>query len=386
MKNIKRKHLKLRNLLKKRDENLFDYFYNPPGSVPGTLRIEADAAPPEIELIDYDVDKVVRLANLTPQECKNHLETESVSWVDVSGLGNKELLQELGIVFNLHPLILEDIVNVPQRPKIETYPNQLVIITQMVMLKEQEKGFHLEQVSLVLGKEFLLSVQEEPELDCLDPVRNRIEYNKGRIRHKDADYLAYALWDAIVDGFFPVLEVYGERIADLEDELISDPTNESLGEIYQIRRELLALRRAIWPQREAMNILLRGESPLFGADAQIYLRDCYSHTIQIIDIIETYRELASGLMDVYLSAVSNKMNEIMKLLTIISTIFIPLTFIVGVYGMNFNPETSAMNMPELNWAWGYPVVWLVMILITVVLVYFFWRQGWFKNIGASKRI
>lgn len=359
------------------EEDLFDYAYEQPGSIPGTLNIEEDAKPSEITLIDYSDDYANYLNNLTPEDCGNHLDTKSVSWVDVQGLGSADILQRIGTVFNLHPLILEDVVNVPQRPKVEDYPDQLVIITQMAIPKAKGEGFGLEQVSIVVGKCYLLTLQEEPEKDCFDPVRRRIRFKKGNIRTQGTDYLAYALWDAIIDGFFPILEAYGERIEGLEDEVIFNPTEQTLGKIYQIKRELLALRRAIWPQRTAINVLIRDGSGLIGDEVSIYLRDCYDHIIQIIDVIETYRELASSLTDVYLSAVSNKMNEIMKLLTVISTIFIPLTFIAGIYGMNFNTEVSQWNMPELNWYLGYPLCLTLMIAIATSLCFFFWRKGWF---------
>ncbi len=365
-------------------KNLFQSFYNPQGSAPGTLQIAANAKPPQIVLIDYNQEQVIRQANITPEACAAYLDTESVSWIDVAGLGSEEILQQLGKVFGLHPLVLEDVVNVPQRAKVEDYQDQLVIITQMVVPKENTAGFWQEQVSLILGKYYVLTIQQEPLSDCFNPIRNRIRYQNGIIRQRGADYLAYALWDAIIDGYFPILEDYGERMEALEEEVILNPTRMTLAKIYQMRRELLALRRAIWPQRDAINVLLRDESPLISENVKIYLRDCYDHTVQIIDLIESYRELASGLMDVYLSAVGNRMNEIMKLLTTISTIFIPLTFVVGVYGMNFNPEASPWNMPELNWYWGYPTVWLVMLTISAVLIYFFWRRGWFKNISALR--
>ncbi|MGK7876245.1 MAG: magnesium/cobalt transporter CorA [Xenococcaceae cyanobacterium] len=379
---MKERRFQFRSLVsqtEEKEEDLFDYFYDRPGSMPGTLSIEDNAAPSGIVLIDYNENKAVRVAHLTLEACAPYLDTESVSWVDLSGLGSEDILNQLGQVFELHPLVLEDVVNVPQRPKLETYKDQLVIITQMVMLKETGEGFWIEQVSFVLGKHYLLTVQEEPKRDCFQSVRDRIRHNKGIIRQCGTDYLAYALWDAIIDGFFPVLEACGERIEELEDEVVHNPTHQTLAKIYQIKRELLALRRAIWPQRDAINALIRDGSSLIGADVFRYLRDCSDHAVQIIDVVETYRELASGLMDVYLSAVSNKMNEIVKILTVISTIFIPLTFVAGIYGMNFNPEASPLNMPELNWYWGYPVCWAVMMAIAASLVYFFWQRGWFKQ-------
>jgi magnesium transporter len=227
-------------------------------------------------------------------------------------------------------------------------------------------------------------VQEEPERDCFDPVRDRLRRNRGIIRQQQQDYLTYALWDAVIDGYFPILEAYGEKIELLEDEVIQKPNNRTLGEIYRIRRELLALRRGIWSQRDALNTLLREGHPFISERIQPYLRDCYDHTVQIIDTIETYRELASGLIDIYLSAVNNKMNEVMKLLTVVSSIFIPLTFIAGVYGMNFNPSSSPWNMPELNWYWGYPVCLGIMLAIALVLIIYFWQKGWLRNTSGLK--
>lgn len=370
-------------VLSPEEEDLFDYAYEQPGSIPGTLRIEDDAEIPDIVLIDYSSDRANHATNLTPEACSKYLQTESVSWVDVKGLGSENILQRLGKVFNLHPLVLEDIVNVPQRPKVEDYLQQLVVITQMVVPKTSGKGFSLEQVSLVVGKNYVLTVQEYPEKDCLKPVRRRIKFNKGSIRDMGADYLAYALWDAIIDGYFPVLEIYGEKIEDLEDEVIFNPSNQSLAKVYQIKRELLALRRAIWPQRNALNTLIRDGSSVIDPEILVFLRDCYDHTVQIIDIIETYRELASSLTDIYLSAISNKMNEVMKLLTVISSIFIPLTFIAGIYGMNFDPDVSPFNMPELEWYWGYPFCWALMLTTAGGLIFYFWHKGWFENFSNT---
>ena len=365
------------------EHDYFDYFYDEPGTTPGTLNIEVDAPPAPIILIDYNEPKAIRIRIENPLDCASYLDSDSVSWVDVQGLGNHQMWEQLASVFNLHPLVLEDVVNVPQRPKVEDYSNQLVLIVLMIMAKEQGGGFYTEQVSFVLGKHYLLTVQEEPERDSFGPVRDRIRSAKGQVRNHGADYLAYALLDSIIDGFFPVLEDYEERIEALEDEVVVNPTRQTLEKIYQIRRELLSLRRAIWPLRSAINTLLRGTNDLISPDVMIYFRDCYDHVIQVLDILETYRELTSGLMDVYLSSVSNKMNEVMKLLTVISTIFIPLTFVAGVYGMNFNTDVSRWNMPELNWYWGYPICWAGMIAIALGLVAFFWRRGWFENFSST---
>jgi magnesium transporter len=369
------------------DDSFVDYFYDDQATMPGTLDLKVDAPPPTIVLIDYNESKATRVKIRKPEACASYLDTASVSWIDVLGLGNQDTWRGLGKVFNLHPLTQEDVVNVPQRPKVEDYENQLVIIAWMVMLNPDSDSdtFYKEQVSLILGKHYLLTVQEEPKYDCFGAVRDRIRTNKGIIRKQGVDYLAYSLLDAIIDGFFPVLEEYGERIDELEDEVVVNPTRTTLEKIYKIRRELLTLRRAIWPQRDAINALIRDGSNLISPDVRIYLRDCYDHTVQVMDMVETYRELTSGLMDVYLSSVGNKMNEIMKLLTVISSIFIPLTFIAGVYGMNFNTEKSPWNMPELNWYWGYPLCLALMVAIAGGLVFFFWRRGWFENFSSVKK-
>lgn len=353
-------------------------FYHQRGSIPGTIIVDQNAPPPRIFLIDYNQTEILHKEFETPEECTAYIEKESVSWVDVQGLGNVDILQRLGKVFDLHPLVLEDVVNVAERPKLEDYEEQLLIIARMVVPKEKICGFYSEQVSFVLDKNYLLTVQEEQQHDCFEGVRSRICYNKGIIRKHGADYLAYALLDAVVDGFFPVLERYGERLEELEEEVMFNPDRQTLQKIYQIRRELLQLRRAIWPQRDVINSLIRDGYELISEEVRIYLRDCYDHTVQVMDMVETYRELASGLMDVYLSAVNNKMNEVMKLLTVVSTIFIPLTFVAGVYGMNFE------HMPELKFPWGYPICLAAMVAIAVGLLFLFWRRGWLENSSTIK--
>ena len=370
---------KIRRVSKMINKSHDKEFFQQAGTPPGTIIVDENAEQPIIFLIDYNQTDLIRKQISYPEECINYLDTESVSWVDVQGLGNKDILHRLGQSFDLHPLVLEDIVNMVERPKIEDYEDQLVIIAHMVVPNNNNGSFYSEQVSLVLGKYYVLTVQEEPEHDCFDGVRMRIDKGKGIIRRQGSDYLAYSLLDAIIDGFFPVLELYGERIDELEEEVIVNPNQKTLQKIYQVRRELLQLRRAIWPQRDAINSLIRDGSELISDDVRIYLRDCYDHAVQVMDIVETYRELVAGLMDVYLSAISNKMNEIMKLLTVVSSIFIPLTFIAGVYGMNFNTEKSPHNMPELNWYWGYPLCLGLMALVAISLLYFFWRRGWLTN-------
>lgn len=355
------------------------YFYDRPGTTPGQLHVREDAPPADLVLIDYDRARSTRVSITDPLAITDYLKTHTVSWIDVLGLGNLATWETLTPIFNLHRMLVEDVVNVPQRPKVEHYQDQLLIVAIMVVLNPAKTGFIKEQVSLVLGKNYLLTVQEEPEEDCFHGVRQRIDLDRGIIRQQGADYLAYCLLDAIVDGFFPVLEYYGELIEELEDEVIISPSRSTLAKIHSIRRELLTIRRAIWPQRDAINSLIRDGSDLITSEVQVYLRDCYDHTVQVMDMVETYRELATGLMDVYLSSVNNKMNEIMKLLTVVSAIFIPLTFIAGVYGMNFNREKSPLNMPELDWYWGYPACLTLMLTTAGGLVFFFWKRGWFKS-------
>jgi magnesium transporter len=362
-----------------------DYFYDQPGVTPGQLNLSHDAAPAKLAVIDYSPD-TLDVHNTTPtKDTAHYLKANSVSWLDFLGLGNQQTWKELSQTFNFHQMLVEDVVNIPQRPKIEHYQDQLLIVTWMVTLPPANVGgFIKEQVSLILGHNYLLTVQEEPDHDCFEGVRDRIKNGQGAIRQHGADYLAYALLDAIIDGFFPVLEYYGELIEELEDEVVTRPNKQTLAKIYQIRRDLLTLRRAIWPQRDAINRLIRDGSEFISDEVKVYLRDCYDHTVQVMDMVETYRELAGGLMDVYLSSVGNKMNEIMKLLTVISSIFIPLTFIAGVYGMNFSAEKSPLNMPELSWYWGYPACLCLMGMTAVSLVIYFWRQGWFENVSGVK--
>jgi magnesium transporter len=356
-----------------------DYFYNRPGVSPGELSLAADAVPAALLVTDYNVQNISQHHLTNPDEAAQYLNDNSTSWIDLSGLGNKDTWQSLSKTFHLHPLLVEDVVNVPQRPKIEHYTDHLLMVCWMVTPEQSLSGFRKEQVSIILGKHYLITAQEEPNHDCFHGVRDRLDHGRGTIRQRGADYLAYALLDAIIDGFFPVLEYYGELIEALEDEVITNPSKQTLERIYRVRRDLLTLRRAIWPQRDAISKLMRDDSEWIGAEVEIYLRDCYDHAVQVMDMVETYRELATGLMDVYLSSVSNKMNEVMKLLTVISAIFIPLTFVAGVYGMNFNAEKSPFNMPELGWYWGYPACLLLMVVIASSLSFLFWRRGWFQR-------
>lgn len=366
-------------------DGLFEYSYSPPGALPGTLRIPPDALPTELFLIDYGPDAVHAATIDHPEECSALGLSDSVTWLDARGLGTEQTLIDMGQTFDLHPLLLEDIVNVPHRPKIDFYDDKILVIMQMVRPKPTGTGVSSEQVSFVLGKGFLITFQEEPEWDSFGPVRDRIRRGTGIIRRQNVDYLTYALLDTIVDSFFPVLEVIGETLEDLEEEVVANPTSATIEKIHRMRRGLMKLRRYIWPQRSVINSLIRDSDELISQEVRVYLQDVYDHIVQVVDIIENYREIASSLMDVYLSSINNRMNEVMKLLTVISSIFIPLTFIAGVYGMNFDTEASPFNMPELGWYWGYVACLGVMGAIAVLQIYFFWKRGWFDNFSATKR-
>ena len=292
-----------------------------------------------------------------------------VTWLDIDGVHQADLLEAVGTHANLHPLVMEDIHNTYQRPKAEDYEDYLYIVLKMISWNEETKEVQAEQVSLILGKSYVISFKEDPG-DIFDPVRLRLRESKGRIRKLGADYLAYSLLDQVVDHYFLVLENLGEQIEDLEEKLVTNPDSSTLQTIHHLKRELIFLRKSVWPLREAISSLERSESPLFQPETLVYMRDVYDHTIQVIDTIETFRDMVSGMLDIYLSSVSNRMNEVMKVLTIIATIFIPLTFIAGVYGMNF------VNMPELQWPWGYFMVWGVMIVIVIAMIIYFKRKKW----------
>jgi magnesium transporter len=300
----------------------------------------------------------------------------AVLWVNVEGLADIELIRRLGEHFGLHRLALEDVVNVHQRPKVEEYGDHIFIVTRMLPAEQEEgEGPVTEQISLFLGDGFLLTFQERAG-DPFNMVRERLRGHRGQIRGAKADYLTYALLDAVIDNYFPMLERYGEKLEQLEDAVMEQADHRQTARIHAMKRDLLALRRSIWPQREMINSLVRDSSPLINEQTRIYLRDCYDHTIQLMDLVETYREIASGLVDVHLSSISTRMNEIMKVLTIIATIFIPLGFIASLYGMNFDTRVSPWNMPELEWVFGYPYALGLMAAVAFGLLYYFWRKGW----------
>ncbi|HUU96435.1 MAG TPA: magnesium/cobalt transporter CorA [Phycisphaerae bacterium] len=348
------------------------------GARPGTLVIDSHAQKPTIRVIEYTPDRVQEREVTDVEQLRESLQDGAVTWIDVQGLGDEKILRSLGEIFGLHPLALEDVVNVPQRPKIEPYDQHLLCVTRMATLCDTH-AIETEQISLLIGRSYLVTFQERHG-DVLDPVRARIRQGKGLIRKAGPDYLGYAIIDAVIDGYYPIMEAFGEHLESLEDEIVADPRPAILQAVHHVKRELLAIRRAIWPQREAVNALIRDDSPFVTDAVRVYLRDCYDHCVQIMDVVETYRELAGGLMDVYLSSVGNRQNEVMKVLTIMASIFIPLTFMAGVYGMNFE------NMPELHAAWGYPMLLAAMIAVAVALLIYFRHKGWFGTRPGGRKV
>jgi len=344
---------------------------NKAGLPPGTLVHigERKAEETKITIIDYDEAQSQEKEVKTIEECFPFKDTPTVSWINIDGLHEVDIIEKLGRHFDLHPLILEDIVNTEQRPKMEDFGSYVFIALKMLDYVQEENEISSEQVSLVLGSNFVISFQER-EGDVFNPIRERIKKGKGRIRKMGADYLAYALVDSIIDNYFALLERLGEGIEDAEEELVKMPTSETLQSIHKLKREMIFLRKSVWPLREVVSGLERGETPLVHESTRVYLRDVYDHTIQVIDNVENFRDMVSGMLDIYLSSVSNRMNEVMKVLTIFASIFIPLTFIAGVYGMNF------AFMPELGWRWSYPAVLVVMALAAAALLVYFRRKRW----------
>jgi magnesium transporter len=340
------------------------------GAAPGTLIHigEKHGIEAQIQVIEYDQDHLKEQQLKDASALRSFKEGPTVSWINVDGVHDISMVEALGESLGLHPLVMEDILNTDQRPKIEAYDDYLYIVIKMLHFDGESREIRPEQVSLILARHFVVSFQERPE-DVFEGVRGRLRAGR-RIRFMGTDYLAYSLLDAIIDSYFSLLEKFGDQVELLEEELITSPTPATLSKIHHFKREMLLLRKAVWPLREVLSSLTRDENPLISGETRLFLRDVYDHTIHVIDNIETLRDLLAGMIDIYLSSVSNRMNEVMKVLTIMATIFIPLTFIAGVYGMNFE------YMPELHWRWGYPAVWLVMIGVTCGLLLFFRHRKW----------
>ncbi|MEW5900359.1 MAG: magnesium/cobalt transporter CorA [Acidobacteriota bacterium] len=339
----------------------------PPGSL---MHIgEKKAERTRITIMDYDADSFQEKEAKSVEESFAFKETATVTWINIGGVHESQVIEKIGAHFGVHPLILEDIMTTAQRPKLEDMGDYIYVVLRMLSHNAKKKEVRSEQVSLILGPNFVISFQENGS-DVFDAVRERIRTGKGRMRKMGPDYLAYSLIDAIVDNYFLILENLGEQVESVEEELVSNPSRGTLHRIHILKREMIYLRKSVWPLREVINALERTESELVKDSTGIFLRDVYDHTIQVIDSVETYRDMLSGMLDMYLSSLSNRMNEVMKVLTIIATIFIPLTFIAGVYGMNFK------HMPELNWRWGYFLIMALMLGIGVFMVLYFRKKKW----------
>lgn len=338
----------------------------PPGAPPGEVRAPPQSPPPAVRAFLYGPQQVEEVVVNDLSQIAALRGRAPVLWLNVEGLGSTETILTIGQVFALHPLALEDVVHVHQRAKAEHYEGHLFLVARMV---SPDRGCETEQCSLFLGNDFVITFLEDPG-DAFDFVRMRLKNDQAHIRQRGAGYLAYALLDAIVDAYFPVVEAVGDRLDDLEDRTLQQTGNRSIAEIHATKHDLRGLRRALWPLRDMLNALLRDPSPLLDADSRVYLRDCHDHTVQILDLVETYRELCSDLTDLYLSSLSNRLNEVMKLLTIMSTIFMPIGVVASVYGMNFE------HMPELHWKYGYAWALGLMVCVGAGLVGYFFHRGW----------
>ncbi len=341
------------------------------GASPGTLVHIGDQKVDEtrITLIDYDEAHLQERVLDSIEEALPLKDLPTVTWINIDGLHEIDTVEKVGQHFNIHPLVLEDILNTGQRPKTEEFEDLIFVVLKMLHYNENSGQISSEQFSLVLGSNFLITFQEI-QGDVFRTVRERIRKSKTRIRKAGCDYLAYALIDAIVDHYFVILEALGDKIEDIETQLLDNPTRDTLEIIHEMKREMIYLRKQVWPIREIINGLVKSESSLIQEQLHVYFRDVYDHTIQIIDTIESYRDILTGMLDIYLSTLSNRMNEVMKVLTIIATIFIPITFIAGVYGMNFK------FMPELEWRGGYFMVWGIVIVVVGIMIGFFKKKQW----------
>jgi magnesium transporter len=360
---------------------MFKKRYSRPGTAPATLNpLPQASGTPVLRVMEYGPDGVHEQTVKSIADLPGRGADGVVRWVEMNGLGDIEALRQLGAKYGLHPLALEDVLNVGQRPKLETYENHLFGVLQMIY-HEQEDTICAEQVSLFICDGLLISIQEDAETDVFEPVRQRIRAGGGYIRKMGADYLAYAMFDAIVDHCFPVLEKIGEALEEMEDDVFVKPNSKTVAQIHNFKRMLMQLRRFVWPERDVVSAMLHSDSPLIRAETRVFLRDLYDHTVQIMDLIEAYREVSTSLFEMYLSSVGLRTNETMRVLTVISAIFIPLTFIVGLYGMNFQSTTedgspAPTNMPELHWKYGYLFVIGLMAVVAIGQIYFFKRKKW----------
>jgi magnesium transporter len=341
------------------------------GLPPGSLIYTGEKIHEQVEItvVDYDEQNYEEKKISKFEECLVYKNKPTVTWINVNGISHVKNLEKLGECFNLHPLIMEDILNTDQRPKIEDLDDYLFIVLKTINYPEDTKEIMAQQISLILGSNYVISFHES-DGDIFAPIRERLHTAKGHIRKAGADYLTYSLVDFIVDQYFVVLEQFGENIEYLEDAVVAQPTPQTLSDIHHYKNDMIILRKSMWPLREVVSRLGRRESPLIHEDTGLYFKDVYDHTIVAIDTVETYRDILSGMLDIYLSSVSNKLNETMKVLTVIATIFMPLTFLAGLYGMNFK------FMPELEWRWGYFMVLALMVLIVAIMLAYFRNRRW----------
>ncbi|NLW05354.1 MAG: magnesium/cobalt transporter CorA [Pseudomonadaceae bacterium] len=351
-----------------------------PGQPPGTLLHTGEQKLDKMRMLvhDYDANRYDSFPIEAIDPNASYMRPSSKTWIQIQGLHDITQLRKVMDYFELHPLVQEDIVSINQRPKVEPYGDIVFVVGRMITARQQGEETELksEQVSLVLGKNFVLSFQESDD-PLFDPVIRRMLVANTRLRRHSIDFLTYALLDNLVDHYFTALDFVNETIEAMEERVIDKPDPIDLQSIHALRRDLIFFRKSVWSLRDGINSLIRDDSPLITPEIKVYLRDVYDHLVQVIDSVESQRELVFSLYDMYMSSLSSRMNEVMKVLTVISTLFIPLTFIVGVYGMNFNPETSAWNMPELNWAFGYPAAWGLMLTLVASMLYYFKRKDWF---------
>lgn len=347
-----------------------------PGTRPGTMSIAPDALTTTIEVIAFDNDRIIEQKVQSPSELRALIDQWPVVWVNVVGLGSRETLQAIADVFRIHPLAMEDVVSVHQRAKVEPYNDNIFCVLRMPCPSGEQ---FTEQLSLFLGRNWVVTFQSDPG-DPFDLVRSGLRVEQGGLRQGvHADYLAYRLIDAAVDAYFPMLEHIGDHLDQLDDHPVSGAGDLAFGELHAVKRELLMLKRAIWPLRDAISELRAETTPFVSDKTRVYLRDCYDHAVQLIDLLETYRDIAGDLRDYFMSSISNRMNEVMKTLTIISTVFLPLSFIAGIYGMNFDTEASRWNMPELGWLYGYPFALGMMAALAAGMMFYFYRRGWLNR-------